>query len=149
MCALGVCCVPPSRRYAAEDHVLMANCTFDHCQLNGVKWPFAVLRQARGSNVASWQSKIGASEMFFGRRLDILMMPSAKVAWGGHFEVLCWFFGGVKWWVSTRGSFYSINRKVTEMEAENHPEKKRRIIWAMKNPTVIYIYPGSPKTYIR
>ena len=42
---------------AAEDHVLMANCTFDHCQLNGAKWPFAVLRQARGSNVASWQQK--------------------------------------------------------------------------------------------
>ena len=85
MCSLGVSFVPPShhvisiRHHAAEDHVLMANCTFDHCQLNGVKWPSAVLRQARGSNVASWQSKIGASEMIFGRRLDILMMPSAKV----------------------------------------------------------------------
>ena len=35
----------------------MAGCTLDHCQLGGAKWPSAVLRQARGSNVASWQQK--------------------------------------------------------------------------------------------
>ena len=69
--------IPPSWA-AAEDHVLMANCTFDHCQLNGVKWPSAVLRQARGSNVASWQQKMVLRRWFFGRRLDILMMPYGK-----------------------------------------------------------------------
>ena len=48
----------------AKDHVLMAGCTLDHCQLGGVKWPSAVLRQARGSNVASWHQQKSANRIF-------------------------------------------------------------------------------------
>ena len=56
---------------AAKDHVLMAGCTLDHCQLGGAKWPSAVLRQARGSNVASWQQKSAVlGDLVCGIRLD-------------------------------------------------------------------------------
>ena len=77
--------------------------------------------------VATWHlgnQKLVLRRCFFGRRLDILMMPSAKVAWGGHFEVLCWFSEGWNDGSVREGVFIPSTEKSLKWKLKITPKRK-------------------------